>query len=1210
MKTIDVSVVIGGHDVSDCVTGLEHHHSICEVMATGNVYLEQAAAPEIEPYDTIVIHEQGVKTFTGYVVAVRYERLPYSITVEFADPVIKLQDCWTTEVYTTHDETVRYWIEFFCDIAGVDYYFDTNLAVGIAGFVPKDNTFEYSSCLDLIKRLTDINGYWMYSTPDGVIHFSQGHPVAVTLDFSTGDDVFDFRREQSITKTRNRAVVLGKYPISADASVDGPAELDYEKTSVVASPYVTNAQQLANRLVRAFARVEDKKILEIDGDPNVTLAQFAHIYDSWSGLHRNSQVTSFDTSITDRLYTQRVILDEECPRVWTYVGLSQPRLAAFNYGTGAHLLSVDNSWADRNDGLQGADILDNHGVVDNVHSSGEYDLDMWTTVYEHVYRTTDSGDNYTTTMPSGSLDNSWFDVSPPEASGCNFLQTMPSAYDTEKNYILAQYQEQDTGNQLYRGYLFVASGVSDIITWSGVSLGGYSVNPLNADELFASRHVNTDAYADSVSWGATTHAHVASSQEYRVAGKPDDSGLYMQYFYDNENGSCVIAVDVDLGFMISPKYGETTIAARTRGGTGNPSYTIFDGGYPSIYVSSDGSSWTIINNQTWWNNGANYDWGPEMSMNSYPDFRFIRFKWEPAWAAGVGYADESDGYFDAVRVRGISAREFGRTVKPIWMDEDPDYVWLTIWKVGEVKEELPSVGYNKLMDYELTGENYISFWTEFIPGIGGNQHTAYDEGHSPTNSIYFDLSVGAKVNYGTSEASYITVANGDSFAAWVKTEGGDGTCNTYLTLTYADGSSTQSNIVHQAADWTQLVINIGAGDDGKMIYGWDAAVYRNMRGFVLTGENNSNTTYRVFVDDIGWGAQLGGPGSYRDTGIFLEKRDRETLSLLDEYFLTTATLEDLQDKVFIAYPHVPPDGSSCIVYGRFGGSSGGTSTEEFVLDGSMITWGAGIAVHASFPGNAVNNVLAEASWHTDTSINDGNSWVKLNLGTPQELVEWKQYVTASQVGWSRHWNIQYSDNDSTWTTAAALTEVGTVGYHTISWASVGSHRYWRAILTDASAYPGPWRGELKVSAVSTLPAAGATQVSITTDAGENFSVIENTWGTDYCCALRVDALNNCHTIRASGIMTSGNFGAWYYTSSGVVASGLTQTMELPFIVNQGAMDIDADYSVAIGSALPSGGIGSGVAVLEIEPPYITYSNITYDYPIAGSITGVSYILGE
>lgn len=106
-----------------------------------------------------------------------------------------------------------------------------------------------------------------------------------------------------------------------------------------------------------------------------------------------------------------------------------------------------------------------------------------------------------------------------------------------------------------------------------------------------------------------------------------------------------------------------------------------------------------------------------------------------------------------------------------------------------------------------------------------------------------------------------------------------------------------------------------------------------------------------------------------------------------------------------------------------------------------------------------NDILNDNAWHTDTAV--AGSWLQLDCGSgiTKEFVECRIY-RASLNSNIPVYDIEYSDNGSSWTVASASFAMSALGLNSRKWASVGAHRYWRIKLVNTPGADG-WYNELQ-----------------------------------------------------------------------------------------------------------------------------------------------------
>lgn len=382
MQNLNVSVTIGGSNVTDYVVGIERGHSICDQVATGSIMLSFESPTTPDPYDEVVIYEMGTKVFTGYVVDVHQGRMPPEYTIGFADPAIKLQDYWVDQLYESGGETAEYWIKFFCDLASVAYSFDC----AYANQIPNDYSWQYTSALEAIRQLIAIGGYHMISDPDGVIHFRRLPPTAL-LDISP--QITGIGKETSITPSRNRTVLFGRTPIAAEATVTVTELGSREKTAVIATPYVEDqsyAQTLANAMADHFGQVEEIIVLEVEGDPDYRVGYYLSVTESWTGLNDYlGMVTGVKSSIGNSGYIMEITLDRFCPYIWGY--MQERKLYASTHGSGVFVTeNFGFNWRDINGTTLSGGALFVRGI-------DALDDTVWAATMSGVYHTDNATDN-------------------------------------------------------------------------------------------------------------------------------------------------------------------------------------------------------------------------------------------------------------------------------------------------------------------------------------------------------------------------------------------------------------------------------------------------------------------------------------------------------------------------------------------------------------------------------------------------------------------------------------------------------------------------------------------------------------------------------------------------------------------------------------------------------------------------------------------------
>ena len=109
--------------------------------------------------------------------------------------------------------------------------------------------------------------------------------------------------------------------------------------------------------------------------------------------------------------------------------------------------------------------------------------------------------------------------------------------------------------------------------------------------------------------------------------------------------------------------------------------------------------------------------------------------------------------------------------------------------------------------------------------------------------------------------------------------------------------------------------------------------------------------------------------------------------------------------------------------------------------------------------NCVDDNTGTNAWHTDSST--AGAWLKMDLGFGNKKDYVKTRIYAASSGYAGSYNILYSDDDSTYLTAATGFVPSAAGWNEKTWSSVGAHRYWRFNLTNTPGL-GSWLNEFEM----------------------------------------------------------------------------------------------------------------------------------------------------
>jgi hypothetical protein len=158
--------------------------------------------------------------------------------------------------------------------------------------------------------------------------------------------------------------------------------------------------------------------------------------------------------------------------------------------------------------------------------------------------------------------------------------------------------------------------------------------------------------------------------------------------------------------------------------------------------------------------------------------------------------------------------------------------------------------------------------------------------------------------------------------------------------------------------------------------------------------------------------------------------------------------------------------------GYYSGSGATMSTHYPITAGMLSHWGnksPNYTFYAWVAANLVDgNISTTHGFAPYSAPFAAGSWVKIDLGSgnAQAFTKWSYHFWTS-AGVTT-WNIQYSDNNSSWTDACGNSTVGgtaqgNYGVTDFTWSSVGAHRYWRSYMpVGISTNDMPWHNEIRV----------------------------------------------------------------------------------------------------------------------------------------------------
>lgn len=419
-----IQVVYDGSNETDSVLSYSRNQQICTGIGKLNIQFSKSLGQNPQPWDKIVLYEQGEKKGTYYVETHTYIAHEGMWDIEAVDSSKKIQDYFVFRTWSlSYTSTARYWITKILKEAKVKYSFSTSSTgapVGINTSIGLDTAY------NIIQQLLQQSGWYIYFTANGKAIIGDLNRNIENYQHSINDsDIINIEINKDDRRLRNRAVVWGNADpmfggqIFKDISVQTPWNYDSrDKRAVVLSNSMirddATATELARGLLDEFAHILHTKNIRIGTENSIELGDSVLVnskYFNGIGL-----VTTMNSEFSGQggLVTN-VILSEKCPRlfayfnywefpgvpIWVYVGTTKDGVW--------RRLSDSDTWEDNSSGfVDDLHIKDMHiknGVFSAITKQGSLytrtvSSNYWNK-YEHPDLTDQRGETYPATAISG-----------------------------------------------------------------------------------------------------------------------------------------------------------------------------------------------------------------------------------------------------------------------------------------------------------------------------------------------------------------------------------------------------------------------------------------------------------------------------------------------------------------------------------------------------------------------------------------------------------------------------------------------------------------------------------------------------------------------------------------------------------------------------------------------------------------------------------------
>ena len=270
VSDLQATVTIGGNSMSGSIVSVTREHSLNNVGQTFSVVLDELPVA-IDPWDEVVITEQGTTVLTGYVGGVTVERAPPQVVVTGQDTWKRALDLFVDDNLYTHNESVAFWIAYVCGLAGLSY---SLASPGGDLLVGEEVPLGLRPVSDVLFTLAARAQWNILVLGDGTVEFNAlelGDAEHDLTDFEEGE------YEVGDRDTRTEAKVWGwdEQPESPGGSmlyqdtrvVDGVGE---GRVMVFANPMIdtlSEAQDMATAALNHFGNLDEISRVDLPGDP-------------------------------------------------------------------------------------------------------------------------------------------------------------------------------------------------------------------------------------------------------------------------------------------------------------------------------------------------------------------------------------------------------------------------------------------------------------------------------------------------------------------------------------------------------------------------------------------------------------------------------------------------------------------------------------------------------------------------------------------------------------------------------------------------------------------------------------------------------------------------------------------------------------------------------------------------------------------------------
>lgn len=314
---IDFELYWETQDVTSNVIEYSREHNICSGIALVSFTVPISDTTNYGIWDLIEPYEGSVKKGKFYISEIENNAPKSTITFRCQDGSKRLVDYFISELYTINDgDWSGAWLETVLNLAGVSYSINSaGSGVRLPG-----HSLGYDSAYSIVMTLLQQSGWYMYFDANGTAqigNLDRDGSVQETYDTT---EILNISVDKNDKMLRNRAVVYGnQIQLTEEVTTKWNYDETDKRSVVVASPHIRDigtAQGIASKLLDEFARITVEKELEVTGFRDVYIGETVKVQSNI--FNGNGKITSINVRMSDKGATTTLVLDERCPRLFTY----------------------------------------------------------------------------------------------------------------------------------------------------------------------------------------------------------------------------------------------------------------------------------------------------------------------------------------------------------------------------------------------------------------------------------------------------------------------------------------------------------------------------------------------------------------------------------------------------------------------------------------------------------------------------------------------------------------------------------------------------------------------------------------------------------------------------------------------------------------------------------------------------------------------------